>query len=879
MGPRRRTDRGYCLTDKAGARRSDRDRNGRPAAPSLVDLPRAWWSRPAPELLAALGSGPEGLDRAEAASRLAQAGPNRVATREGRRWPGLLLRQYESPLVLILLLAAVVSMIVREWTEAAIILAIVAGSTLLSFLQEYRAARAVQALQARLALTVTVLRGGERAEIAADAVVPGDIVLLAAGNLIPADGVVIEARDFLVSQAALTGESFPVEKRPAPSPAEETLSGRTNAVYLGTSVRSGTARMLVVTAGRATEYGAIAERMGARDPETDFERGLRRFGALLMRIMMVIVTLVLTANLLLDRPVIDSLLFAVALAVGLTPELLPAIVSVTMAAGARRMAKEGVLVRRSAAIENLGTADVLCTDKTGTLTSGQMALAAATDPEGQESDAVFRLALINAHFETGIENPLDQAIVAAAIARGTALPDQPKVDEIPYDFRRKRLTIVVDLPQEETHLVVTKGAFDTVLACCDTVDTPAGAIPVDATIRARLAALVARKGAEGVRVLGVATRRLPPKPRYEVSDETGMSFAGFLLFVDPLKPGIERTLVALAELGISVKIITGDNRHVAEHIARAVGLTPAVITGAELVATRDEALWHLAERCNVFAEADPQQKERIVRALQTRGHSVAYLGDGINDAPALRQADVGISVEDAVDVARESADIVLLAPDLDILRQGIVDGRRTFANTLKYIQITTSANFGNMISMAAGTLFLPFLPLTAAQILLNNFLSDIPSLAVASDRVDPETVAQAPRWNIARIRSYMVVFGLISTVFDLVTFVILLRVFQAGAQEFQSTWFVVSLLTELAVVMVLRTRRSFWSSRPGMLLLAATVSVALLGVALPWLPFVGDAFGLSALPLPVMTAGGGIVVLYLLSTEAIKRFFYRSGAA
>lgn len=841
----------------------------------MADLPEAWWSRPASALLEALETGPDGLDRAEAARRLARAGSTRLTARDGRRWPGLLLRQYESPLVLILILAAGVSLIVREWTEAAIILAIVAGSTLLSFAQEYRAARAVQALQARLALTVTVLRGGETAVVPAETVVPGDIVILAAGNLIPADGVVIEARDFLVSQAALTGESFPVEKRPEPSPAEAPLAGRTNAVFLGTSVRSGMARMLVVRAGRATEYGAIAERMAGRDPETDFERGLRRFGALLMRIMMVIVTLVLTANLLLDRPVIDSLLFAVALAVGLTPELLPAIVSVTMAAGARQMAKEGVLVRRSAAIENLGTADILCTDKTGTLTSGQMALAAATDPAGQESDQVFRLALVNAQFETGIENPLDQAIVAAAATRGTVLPDRPKVDEIPYDFRRKRLTIVVDLPDEEAHLVVTKGAFDTVLDCCDTVDTPDGPIPVDDAIRARLAALVAEKGAEGVRVLGLATRRLPPKPRYDIADETGMTFTGFLMFIDPLKPGIDRTLVALADLGIAVKIITGDNRHVAEHVARAVGLAPAVITGAELVAIRDEALWHLAEQCNVFAEADPQQKERIVRALQTRGHSVAYLGDGINDAPALRQADVGISVEDAVDVARESADIVLLAPDLDILRRGVVDGRRTFANTLKYIQITTSANFGNMISMAAGTLFLPFLPLTAAQILLNNFLSDIPSLAVASDRVDPESVTRAPRWNIGMIRSYMVVFGLISTVFDLMTFVILIRLFHASVEEFQSTWFVVSLLTELAVVMVLRTRRPFWSSRPAPVLLVATITVACLGVALPSLPFVAEAFGLSALPQPVLVAGGAIVVLYLLTTEAAKRVFYR----
>lgn len=836
----------------------------------MVNVPAAWWSLPTPDLLDALGTGKAGLDRTDAARRLAQVGPNRAAARAEKGWVGLLLRQYESPLVLILIVAALISLIIREWTEAGIILAIVAGSTLLSFTQEYRAAQAVQALRQRLALTVRVLRGGQTEVIPAEAVVPGDIVLLSAGNLIPADGVVIDARDFLVSQAALTGESFPTEKRPAPSPAVAALVDRTNAVYLGTSVRSGTAAMLVVTTGSGTVYGAIAARMGQRDPETDFERGLRRFGTLLMRVMMAIVTLVLTANLLLDRPVIDSLLFAVALAVGLTPELLPAIVSVTMAAGARRMAKEGVLVRRSAAIENLGTADILCTDKTGTLTSGQMVLSAATDPLGQESDAVFRFALINAHFETGIDNPLDTAILAAALQRATVSPDNPKVDEIPYDFLRKRLTIVVDLPQEEAHLVVTKGAFDTVLDCCDSVDTPEGPQPLDQDARLRLAAFVSAKGAEGVRVLGVATRRLAPKPRYEISDEVGMTFAGFLLFADPLKTGIDKTLMALAALGISVKIITGDNRHVAEHVARAVGLHPTIITGAELVKTRDEALWHLAEHCNVFAEADPQQKERIVRALQTRGHSVAYLGDGINDAPALRQADVGISVEGAVDVARESADIVLMAPDLDILRQGIVDGRRTFANTLKYISITTSANFGNMISMAFGTLFLPFLPLTAAQILLNNFLSDIPSLAVASDRVDSEVVARAPRWDLRAIRRYMVVFGLVSTVFDLVTFGVLIWVFHADETLFQSTWFVVSLLTELVVVMILRTRRVFWSSPPGPVLLVATLTVGGLALGIPWLgPFAG-LFGFSALPMSVLATSLAIVALYALATEAVK---------
>lgn len=850
------------------------------APPAAEDWP--WWSLDEAALLAALGSSAGGLSAEAAAARRDGGGGGRIGEGPRRRAmagagagaAGILLRQYQSPLVQILVFAALVSVLVGEWTEAAIILAIVAGSTLLGFSQEYRASAAVRALQSRLALTVKALRDGSTVVIPAGEVVPGDVVLLAAGNLVPGDGVVIEARDFLVSQAALTGESFPVEKRPGATPAGAPLAGRGNAVFLGTSVRSGTARMVVVRTGRATVFGAIAGRMEARDPETDFERGIRRFGILLTRVMTVIVTLVLSANLMLGRPVIDSLLFSVALAVGLTPELLPAIISVTMSAGARRMARSGVIVRRTAAIENLGTVDILCTDKTGTLTSGGVELDAATDPEGQPSDAVFRLALVNAHLETGIDNPLDAAIVAAAAARGAALPAAVKIDEIPYDFLRKRLTIVVDVTGEDAHLVVTKGAFEEVLSCCDTVRRGQGAEPLDDPARERMRAFVAARGQEGVRALGLATRRLPARPRYDVGDETAMTFEGFLLFTDPLKPGVAANLRALAEIGVAVKIISGDNRHVAGHVAQAVGLRPEVITGAELMRTRDEALWHLAEARNVFAEVDPQQKERIVRALQARGHSVAYMGDGINDAPALKAADVGISVDQAVDVARESADVVLLERDLGVLRQGILDGRRTFANTLKYISITTSANFGNMISMAVGTIFLPFLPLTAAQILLNNLLSDIPSLAVAGDRVDPEAVARAPRWDIRSIRLYMVVFGLISTVFDLVTFAVLVFVFQAGESLFQSTWFVISLLTELGVVLVLRTRRAFWRSRPGRLLLGSTVVVALLALTVPYLGALPGMVGLVPLPGALLAAGLAIVLAYLAATEAVKRAFY-----
>ncbi|MGB8815467.1 MAG: magnesium-translocating P-type ATPase [Paracoccaceae bacterium] len=836
--------------------------------------PGSWWARSADGLLTELGTQESGLSLAEARRRLAKAGPNRIAEREGFGAARLLLRQFQSPLILILIFAAVVSLLVREWTEAAIILVIVFGSTVLGFSQEYQASVALNSLRQRLALKVTVLRGGAERSVPVEKVVVGDIILLSAGNMVPADGVVIEARDFLVSQAALTGESFPVEKRIAPTPADAALSERTNAVFMGTSVRSGTAKMLVVVTGASTAIGTIAGRIAGPDPETDFERGLRKFGYLLTQVMIVMVTLVLVANIVLGRPLIDSLLFSVALAVGLTPELLPAIASITMAAGARRMAKGGVIVRRTSAIENLGSVDVLCTDKTGTLTRGVVELSGATDADGIASDEVFRLALINAGLETGIKNPLDEAIVNTAKARGESLPTLTKIDEIPYDFLRKRLTIVVDIEAESDHLIVTKGAFDTVLSCCGTIALGAGEQPLDAVGRAKLAAFCAAKGAEGFRVLGVATRRLPPKPRYDPADEAEMVFRGFLLFFDPLKEGVAETLRKMALLGVGVKIITGDNRYVAAHVGQAVGLGGTLLTGDVLNRTRDEALWHLAENTDIFAEIDPQQKERIVAALQARGHSVAYLGDGINDAPALQLADVGISVDQAVDVARESADIVLCDRDLGVLVQGIVDGRRTFANTLKYISITTSANFGNMISMAIGTLFLPFLPLLASQILLNNFLSDFPSIAISSDDVDPETVAKSPRWDIGQIRFFMIVFGLISTVFDLLTFGLLILVFDAGESLFQSTWFVISLLTELAVVLVLRTRRPFWQSRPSQILVWSTLVVAAAAIGLPYVAVLAGWVGLAPLPPHLLFSGLGVVALYIATTEATKHVFY-----
>jgi Mg2+-importing ATPase len=832
----------------------------------------AYWSRDAGDLLATLGSGATGLPAAEAAARRVALGGNGVGESARRRGLRLLLRQFESPLVLVLIVAASVSLALREFIDAAIILAIVLGSALIGFVQEHRAAHAVAALERRLALRARVLRDGAETLVPAEHVVPGDIVLLAAGNLIPADGVVLAAQDFLVSEAAMTGESFPVEKRPGAVPADAPLAKRSNCVFLGASVRSGTARVLAVRTGRRTEYGAIAASLAAAQPETAFMRGVRDFGAMLVRVMTVVVLFVLTANLLLERPPIDSLLFAVALAVGLSPELLPAIVAVTLAAGARAMSRRGVIVRRLEAIEDLGAIDVLCTDKTGTLTEGKVALHAALDPAGGAAAEVAWLAFLNAALETGIENPLDAALVAAGEVAGFTTAGMTKIDEIPYDFQRRRLTIVLAVPDDgATHLVVTKGALANVLDACATVATSDTEQPLDAPRRATLEAIGAAKGEAGLRVLALATRRVAARPHYGRDDEAAMVFRGFLVFADPPRADAARAIGDLAALGIRVKMVSGDNRHVAAHIARQVGLDPAAImTGAELATVKDEALWHRAPRTDLFVEIDPQQKARIVRALQRAGHAVGYMGDGINDAPALQAADVGISVEGAVDVARESADIVLVDRGLDVLRAGVEEGRRSFSRTLTYVSITTSASFGNMVSMALATPFLPFLPMAATQVLLNNLLSDLPLMTLARDRVDDARILRPCRWNVAAIHRFMLGFGLLGSVFDLAAFAVLLLAFRAGEAEFQTAWFVISLLTELAIVLVLRSDRPILSGRPSPLLAGTIVLVAATALAIPWIGPVASAFGFVPLPPALLAATATIVMAYAVANEALK---------
>jgi Mg2+-importing ATPase len=832
-----------------------------------------YWAWTAGQLLEELGTSPDGLTGAAAQQRLAQYGPNTLKTKESIGAARLFLEQFKSPIILILLVATGVSAALGDWIDSVIIFLIVLASAVLSFFQEYSASHAVEELRAQVQVKVNALRDGATQAVPAEEIVPGDVVLLSAGSLIPADGVVIEATDFFVNQAVLTGETFPVEKRPEPVAPGASLSERTNVVFMGTSVRSGSARAIIYQTGVQTVFGQIARTLSLRPPETEFERGIRRFGYLLTELMLVLTIVVFAINVFFQKPALDSLLFSVALAVGLTPQLLPAIINITLSQGSKAMAKEGVIVQHLPSIENFGSMDVLCTDKTGTLTVGVVRLDGAVGVDGEASDGVLRLAYLNAHFQTGLNNPLDEAVLAY---RELDISPAAKVDEIPYDFNRKRLSVVVQ--EDGARRLVMKGALNNVLAVCSRARSGEAERPLG-EVKAAIQQRYAGWSGQGYRVLGVASKAVGQQPQYSQVDEAAMTFEGFLLFLDPPKPDVQQTIGELANLGVRLKIITGDNKLVAQHTAQAVGLeVTGVLTGADLDAMSDESLWQAVERTSLFTEVDPNQKERIILALKKRDHVVGYMGDGINDAPALHAADVGISVDTAVDVAKEAADFVLLEHSLSILRRGIELGRSTFANTLKYVFITTSANFGNMFSMAGASLFMPFLPLLPKQILFINFLTDFPAMTIAGDAVDRESVERPRRWDIRFIRDFMVVFGLISSLFDYLTFGLLLLVLHVGQDEFRSGWFLLSIITELLILLVMRTQQPFFRSKPSRALLTATLAVSVVTLLIPYSPL-NTILGLVPIPPLTLLALIGIAVLYIATSEVAKLWFYRQHRA
>jgi P-type Mg2+ transporter len=828
----------------------------------------AYWSVDPAELLHRLGSSASGLTAEEAARRLLEYGPGELRAEQPLSRLRVLGRQLQSPLLLLLVFAAGAAALTAEWTEAIIVLVIVLATVGLGYSREYHAQRAAAALQARVRTRASVVRGGRTLAVPREQVVPGDIVTLSAGSLVAADAVLLEADDFFVTESALTGESFPVEKHPGPVAAGAGVAARTNCVFLGTNVRSGFARCLVVDTGSATAYGAIAGRLARRPPDTDFDRGIRRFGYLLTSAMLVMTLLVFVAHMLRGRPPVETLLFSIALAVGLSPELLPAILSMNLARGAQMMARRGVLVRRLNAIENLGSMDVLCTDKTGTLTEGVIRVEGAYTPDGHPSPAVLQRAAWNAALETGLSNPLDDAILQALSPDLTAVG---KVAEVPFDFLHRRVSVIVHTPAGTE--LVTKGAFETVFSVCTRLTSGAA---LDERGREAVTERFRDWSARGIRVLAVASRPIDERESYTRDDEHDLVFQGFVTFLDQPKPDVDRALRDLARLGVTVKLITGDNRLVAQHLAALVGMRAGdVVSGEDLRALDDAALWHVVERTDLFAEVDPNQKERIIVALRRSGHVVGFLGDGVNDAPAMHAADTSLSVDGAVDVAREAADFVLLERDLDVIRGGVEEGRRTFANTLKYILMATTANLGNMISMAAASLVLPFLPLLAGQILLNNLLSDVPAVGIADDSVDPEMVERPPRWDLRFIRRFMVEFALISSAFDALTFIVLLAGFGADVALFRTGWFVESVLTQLAAALVVRTRRLAVRSRPGRLLVWSTAAMAVVAAGLPFVP-AADVLGFVPLPGALLGAVVGVTALYVGAVEVGKMGFYRT---
>jgi Mg2+-importing ATPase len=830
-----------------------------------------FWSESESTLLASLKTDQKtGLASKEAERRLSDYGPNSLKAKKGTGPLSLLLRQFKSPLIIILLIAAIISAFVGDATDAAIIVTIVIISGLLGFWQERRATDAVSRLLAIVQTKASVVRDGSEVIIPTEDVVPGDILTLAAGDIIPGDSLILNSTDLFVDEATLTGETYPAEKMEGQIAPETPLSKRTNVLFMGTNVVSGSATALVVQTGRSTEFGKVSDSLRLRPPETEFETGIKRFGFMLLEITLVLVIVIFAINVVLQKPILQSFLFSLALAVGLTPQLLPAIVSINLAHGARKMADSKVIVKRLASIEDFGSMNVLCSDKTGTLTQAMVEIEGAVDSQGKENSKVRLFASLNSHYQTGFLNPIDEAI-------RKAIPLDPgsyqKLDEVPYDFVRKRLSILVRTKGDQ-NLMISKGAYRNICAVCTQVEGAGGKLADLATARSGIDRVFDELGRKGYRVLGVAYKDLGKEDKISKESEKEMVFLGFLVLFDPPKPGMEKTIGELKRLGVSLKVITGDNSVVARAVVDQVGIKDAkILTGPDLQKTSDEALLRQVNEVDVFAELEPNQKERVILALKKSGNVVGYMGDGINDASALHAADVGISVDSAVDVAKEAADIVLLEKDLGVLLDGVREGRSTFANTMKYVFMATSANFGNMFSMAGASLFLSFLPLLPKQVLLTNLLTDFPETTIARDNVDPEMVEKPRRWNMAFIRRFMLVFGLISSVFDYMTFVVLIFILNSSEAQFQSGWFVESVISAAIIVLVIRTRRPFLRSRPGKFLLAATLIIAIVTLALPYVTPLA-LFGFEPLPFVFLALLGVIVIGYIAVAEAAKHFFY-----
>jgi Mg2+-importing ATPase len=814
---------------------------------------------PVEDVMQWLGTSTDGLSEAEAETRLTAVGPNSVRT-HGVNACAVLARQLNNAVLALLAVTAMLSFFLGDGTQAAIIGIILFVSSGLSFFNEYRAERAAAALHDRVHHTAVVRRDDEFTRLDVTGLVPGDIIRLQLGELVPADVRLITANGLECNESILTGESTPSEKTPESVTEGTTITDASNLAFMGTVVSAGEATGVIYATGVNAEFGRIAIGLGERQPETDFQRGLRRFSYLLLKVALTLTVIIVATNLLLQRPLIDSALFGLAIAVGITPQLLPAVVSTSLASGSRQLAKLNVLVKRLVCIEDLGDIDILITDKTGTLTDGRVQLLDAAGPDGAHSASVLRSGLLATDVNPSAGGISANELDAALWRDQDPVPSVTRLATLPFDHLRRATSALIE--GSDGRRIVVKGAPEQVLACCRDIPSVA---------HRTLAALFA----DGRRVVAVASKPASGQATLSAADETSLTLEGFLIFADNPKADVRNSLARLAALGIELKVATGDNPRVAEKVCADIGLhSKGTITGAELDQMNDDDLASAARNRTIFARISPEQKARVISSLRQERRSVGFLGDGVNDALALHSADVGISVDTATDVAKDAADVVLLEKDLGVLAAGVAEGRRIFANTIKYVLMGTSSNFGNMFSAAAASAVLSFLPMLPSQILLNNLLYDTSQLAIPTDRVDDEQLHAPAHWNIGFIRRFMLSFGPISSLFDFLTFGLMLGVLRAGTTEFRTGWFVESLATQTLIIFVIRTRRvPFLRSRPGLLLTGAALAVVTVGVALTISPLAGD-LGFTPLPWQFFAALAGLTAAYLVLVEVIKSWFY-----
>ena len=835
---------------------------------------KEFWSYDLNDILRQLNTGKDGLSSREAEGRIDKYGQNILEERKSSSNIEMFINQFKNPIIIILIFAAVLSIFLKDYSDGIIILIIIMISAFLSYNHESKANNAVKKLLSSVSVKSSVLRDGKFEEIDNAMLTVGDIINVKIGDMIPADCLIIEENSLSMDESSLTGETFPVEKNPQRISADTALSNRKNSLWMGTHVISGSGKAVIVNLAKDSEFGKITASLDEKDSDTDFEKGIRDFGNLILHVTTLLIGLIFVFNIILDKPFLESFMFALALSVGLTPQMLPAIISVNLSQGAKRMSEQGVIVKKLNAIENFGSMTVMCSDKTGTITQGKVKLDAALDCNGKKSDNICKLAAINSYFQEGYANPIDKAILDA---NTNDFSKYEKLFEIPYSFEFKLLSVMVKTDRDFSgrNIMVTKGALTNVLDVCKTYessDKTGGGIE---EVKSRILDLFDKYSSQGYRVLGLAYKFIEDGTDIQKQKAEDMVFAGLLLFIDPLKGDIKDVVAEMNRLGVSLKMITGDNHLIAKNIGSQIGLDPEkVLLGEDLDSYSLSQLNKKVLDIDIFAEISPNQKEKIIMAYKQAGEIVGYMGDGINDSPAIKQADVGVSVNTAADTAKDAASIVLLQNSLKVLISGINEGRRTFINTLKYIFVATSANFGNMFSMAGASLFLNFLPLLPKQILLTNLLTDFPSLQIASDSVDEDWLKRPVKWDMKFIKKFMVLFGITSSVFDYMTFAVLLFIFKADEGLFHTGWMLESIISAMVVMLIVRTARPVLVSKPSNRLLIAIMGVAVVLLAIIYSP-INSYLGLIDLPIKALLALLGVSSLYALTAEILKKSFYK----